>query len=96
VCLALGVAICRRIDSDTKCLVVGVLLIVTESVTLSAFRAWEEWINVTLGAWLVVSPWALGIAVVIPSVNFVIVGLLVLALALYEIWDVRRHTAHPA
>ena len=26
----------------------------------------------------------------------VIVGLLVLALALYEIWDERRHMAHPA
>ncbi len=60
-----------------------------------AFRVWEEWISVILGAWLVVSPWVLGVAVV-PTVNFVIVGLLVLALALYEIWDERRHTAHPA
>jgi hypothetical protein len=37
----------------------------------------------------------LGVASV-PTVNFVIVGLLVLALALYEIWDERRHTARPA
>jgi hypothetical protein len=74
---------------------VGFLLIATEFVALYVFSVWEEWINVILGAWLVVSPWVLGVALV-PTVNFVIVGLLVLALALYEIWDERRHTAHPA
>ena len=76
--------------------VVGVLLILTEIVTLSAFRVWEEWVTVVLGAWLVISPWVLGIAALVPKANFVIVGLVVLALALYEIWDVRRHSAHPA
>ena len=74
---------------------VGFLLIATEFTALYVFSVWEEWISVMLGAWLVVSPWVLGVALV-PTVNFVIVGLLVLALALYEIWDERRHTAHPA
>jgi SPW repeat len=74
---------------------VGVLLIVIVCVELTVFRAWEEWVNVILGAWLVVSPWVLGAALV-ATLNFVIVGLLVLALALYEIWDERRHTPHPA
>jgi SPW repeat len=74
---------------------VGVLLIVIEFVELTVFRVWEEWINVILGAWLVVSPWVLG-ATLIATTNLVIVGWLVLALALYEIWDERRHTAHPA
>jgi SPW repeat len=75
--------------------VVGFLLIAAEFVILSFFRVWEEWINVVLGAWLVVSPWVLGTALV-ATVNFLIVGVLVLALALYEIWDERWHTAHPA
>jgi hypothetical protein len=74
---------------------VGFLLIAIEFVEFSAFRVWEEWINVILGAWLVASAWVLGVALM-PTVNFVIVGLLVLALALYEIWDERRHSAHPA
>jgi SPW repeat-containing protein len=74
---------------------VGFLLIATEFAILFAFRVWEEWISVILGAWLVVSPWALG-AGLVATLNFVIVGLLVLALALYEIWDERRHTPHPA
>jgi hypothetical protein len=73
---------------------VGFLLIVTETVTLVSFRVWEEWANVVLGAWLVVSPWVLGITALVPMANFVIVGLVVLVLALYEIWDV--HRAHPA
>jgi hypothetical protein len=75
---------------------VGFLLIVTETVTLVSFRVWEEWISVVLGAWLVVSPWVLGITALVPMANFVIVGLAVLVLALYEIWDVQRHSAHPA
>jgi hypothetical protein len=49
--------------------------------------------NIILGAWLAVSPRVLGVSLV-PTVNFVIVGLLVLAVALYEIWDERRHTAY--
>jgi SPW repeat-containing protein len=63
---------------------VGFLIVAAEALTLSAFRVWEEWINVALGAWLLVSSWILGIASAPAKVNFVIVGLLVTALALYE------------
>ena len=66
----------------------GFLLIAAEFVELNLFRVWEEWLNVVLGAWLVVSPWILG-ASLVPMVNCVVVGLLVLILALYEIWDER-------
>ena len=77
-------------------ILVGFLLIVTETVALASFRLWEEWASVVLGAWLVVSPWVLGITALAPMANFVIVGLVVLLLALYEIWDVHRHPAQPA
>jgi hypothetical protein len=76
--------------------IVGVLLILTETVILFAFRVWEEWANVVLGAWLVISPWLLGITALVPSMNFVITGVLVLALAFYEMWDTRWHTPRPA
>jgi hypothetical protein len=75
---------------------IGFVLVMTQVATLVAFRAWEEWGNVTLGAWLVISPWALGIASPTFQANFVIVGALVLALSLYELWDVRRHSARAA
>jgi hypothetical protein len=68
-------------------LAVGALIIVVEIVELSIFRDWEEWINVLLGAWLAVSPWALGVASAAARWNFLIVGALVVALALYELKD---------
>ena len=71
----------------------GVLIILAELLTLSVYRAWEEWINVVLGAWLVISPWVLAIAASTARNNLVVVGLLVTALAFYEIWDERRQTA---
>ncbi len=64
----------------------GFLIILVEVVTLSAFRAWQEWLNVLLGLWLTASPWLVGSIGAAAGVNFVIVGLLVLALALYEMW----------
>jgi SPW repeat len=72
--------------------IVGFLVVFAEVVTLSAWRAWEEWINVALGAWLLVSPWVLGVVSGAAKANFVIVGAVITALALYEAWDVRRAT----
>ena len=72
----------------------GILIIVTEVVTLSVYRAWEEWINVILGAWLVICPWVLGISSSTASTNLIVVGLLVIALAFYEIWGARRESSH--
>lgn len=74
-------------------LAVGALVIIVEIVELSIFRDWEEWINVVLGAWLAISPWALGIASSAARWNFVIVGTLVIALALYEIREMQAAAA---
>ena len=75
--------------STQNAVVVGFLLILTEVVTLSVFAPWEEWLNVVLGAWLVVSPWALGVTAVLARANFIIVGAVVLMLAIYEMRQVR-------
>src|SRR4029077_20618594 len=69
----------------------GLLIIVVEVITLSVFRAWEEWISVILGIWLIISPWAMGIGVSVARVNLIVVGLLVIALAIYELWQARAH-----
>lgn len=74
-------------------LAVGALIIIAEIVELSIFRDWEEWINVVLGAWLAISPWALNIANGAARWNFLIVGILVLALALYEIRELQAAAA---
>ena len=69
--------------------IIGFALILAEVVTLSAFQVWEEWVNVALGAWLLVSPWVLRDVGVAAGADFVAVGLLVIALAVYEMWQVR-------
>ncbi|MGB8671146.1 MAG: SPW repeat protein, partial [Pseudolabrys sp.] len=58
---------------------------------LSIFRGWQEWINVALGAWLIASTWALSIVTPAARTNFMLVGLLVVALALYEMWQIRQN-----
>ena len=70
--------------------VTGFLLLLVEAVTLTAFRRWEEWVNVALGAWLLVSPFLLGFAGVSVISNFVVVGALVLLLAVNELREIER------
>lgn len=40
--------------------IVGIIVVVAAAATLVAFHRWEEWINVALGAWLIVSPFLMG------------------------------------
>lgn len=70
--------------------IVGFLVVLAEAVTLTAFRPWEEWITVALGAWLAISPWALAITDVAVIVHFVVVGTLIAGLALYEVRETSR------
>ena len=70
---------------------VGVIFAVAAGAALLKFHEWEEWINVVLGAWLIISPWLLAYAVMGAAAwNHVIVGLLVLALSSWSIWHFRR------
>jgi hypothetical protein len=82
-----------RFDTESRALenavVVGAVILVAEVVELSIFRDWEEWINVVAGAWLAISPWVLDIASAAARWNFVVVGVLVVALALYELREMR-------
>jgi len=82
-----------RFDTESRALenavLVGAVILVAEVVELSVFRDWEEWINVVAGAWLALSPWVLGVASAAARWNFVVVGVLVVALALYELREMR-------
>lgn len=83
-----------RFDLDSGAtrvaVITGILIILTEMLTLSFFRSWEEWVNAVLGLWLLVASWVVGITTSAAVRNFVIVGLLVLILAIYEIWQARQ------
>jgi hypothetical protein len=64
--------------------IVGVIIAVAAAAALIAFHTWEEWVNVALGAWLIVSPFVLDYASHATVLwNQIIVGVLVGLLALW-------------
>ena len=65
-------------------LAVGALLVAAAIGAIVVPKAWEEWVEVALGAWLMVSPWALGFAGHMAAMqNALFSGLLVTVLALW-------------
>ncbi len=65
-------------------LVVGVIIAVAAAATLIAFHKWEEWVNVVLAIWLIVSPFVLGFAAHTTAMwDHIVVGVLVGILALW-------------
>src|ERR1700754_3237688 len=63
-------------------LVIAVLAI----AALAAFAVWEEWLNLIVGLWVLVSPWVLGFQGTTARTVHVIVGILVAILAAIELW----------
>jgi hypothetical protein len=72
-------------------LVVGFLVILCELFAFYFLRTLEEWVNIALGIWLIASAWLLFTQEA--KAIAIIIGLLLIALSVYEIWDDRRHQA---
>ncbi len=71
--------------------VVGALIALIAAGALFAFAAWEEWANLVLGIWAVLSPWILGFAAVSAAMwVHVIAGLIVAVLAGLDLWYVSK------
>jgi hypothetical protein len=64
----------------------GVVIAVLSLAALAAFAQWEEWLNLIVGLWVLVSPWVLGFANTTALTVCVIVGLIVAAIAAIELW----------
>jgi hypothetical protein len=63
---------------------VGIVIAVAAAAALISFHMWEEWVNVALAAWLIVSPFVLDYAIHSGAVwNQIVVGMLVGCLALW-------------
>jgi hypothetical protein len=61
---------------------VGLAILAMGVAALAAYRMWEEWVDVALGAWLLASPWLLGFAAMTALTwNAVIMGLIVVLLS---------------
>jgi hypothetical protein len=67
----------------------GLLIVLCSALTLVAFKERNEWINLIIGLWLIVSPWLLGFAHTTAMQISIGVGLVVAYLAALELWLVR-------
>jgi len=63
---------------------IGFLLAALAWFALYRAYAWMDWATAAFGAWLVVSPWAVGFTSVFPAaLNAVLVGLAIVAMGLW-------------
>ena len=64
--------------------IVGIIVAVAAIAALLAFHKWEEWVNVVLGIWLIVSPFLLGYAMLSNALwNQIVLGAIIGILALW-------------
>src|SRR5258708_30938752 len=61
---------------------IGVLAI----AALAAFAIWEEWLNLIVGLWVLVSPWVLGFQGTTAMTVHVVIGAAVAIIAAIALW----------
>ena len=66
--------------------IIGLLIAVLSIAALAAFAVWEEWVNLIAGLCLIVAPWLLGFQHSNAVTVDVVIGTVVAALAVFEIW----------
>jgi len=75
--------------------IVGAVIVALSIAAIIRFAQWEEWINLVLGLWVVVSPWVLGFAAMAAAMwGHVVIGLAIVVLAALELWTFGYHTPH--
>ncbi|WP_342729054.1 MULTISPECIES: SPW repeat protein [unclassified Bradyrhizobium] len=77
---------------STNAHIVGLVMAVLAIAALAAFAVWEEWLNLIVGLWAMVSPWVLGFqAMTTATTVHVVIGIAVAALAAIELWAMSQH-----
>lgn len=74
----------------------GVVIIVLSIAALTAFTVWEEWLNLIVGLWLIVSPWVLKFQGTSAMRVDVAVGIVVAVLAAIELWSMWQNPPRQA
>ncbi len=64
----------------------GAAIAILSLAAIIAFSAWEEWVNLLVGGWLIVSPWLLGFAHTRAMHFSIIAGAVVMFMSLLELW----------
>ena len=69
----------------------GIVIGVVAIAALTRFAEWQEWMNLVLGLWVLVSPWVLGFTSQSTAMSaHVVVGLIVAALAGVKLWLIHQ------
>jgi hypothetical protein len=71
--------------------IAGIVIAVLAIAALAAFAVWEEWLNLIVGLWTLVSPWVLGFQGTTAMAVCVIIGAAVAILAAIELWIMSQH-----
>ncbi|MGX9426428.1 MULTISPECIES: SPW repeat protein [Bradyrhizobium] len=64
----------------------GAAIAILSLAAIIAFSAWEEWVNLLVGGWLIVSPWLLGFAHTRAMHFSIVAGAVVMFMSLLELW----------
>jgi SPW repeat-containing protein len=72
--------------ASTNAFVSGVIIAVISIAALAAFAVWEEWLNLIMGLWVLISPWVLGFPSGTAMQVHIVIGVIVAILAALEIW----------
>ncbi|HKW80236.1 MAG TPA: SPW repeat protein [Casimicrobiaceae bacterium] len=77
--------------------ILGIAVVVFSAIALSIVKSWADIVNVVLGIWLIISPWALAFSGTSrgAETNDVIVGILVIVFAAWALGAARQHTPLP-
>ncbi|HYG88357.1 MAG TPA: SPW repeat protein [Azospirillum sp.] len=71
--------------------ITGAVIFLLAAAALAAFAVWEEWGNLLVGIWAIISPWIVGFSGDIAAMwSHVILGIVVAAFAAWELWMVQR------
>lgn len=73
-------------SASENALIAGLIIAVISIAALAALAIWEEWLNLIVGLWVIVSPWVLGFAQGTAMQVHVVIGVLVAVLAAIELW----------
>jgi hypothetical protein len=71
---------------STNAYITGFVIAILAIAALAAFAVWEEWLNLIVGLWALVSPWVLGFQETTAMTVHVVIGAAVAVLAAIEIW----------
>jgi hypothetical protein len=66
--------------------IAGIVIAALAIAALAAFAVWEEWLNLIVGLWTLVSPWVLGFQGTTAMTVHVVIGIAVAILAAIELW----------